>query len=112
MGSWRNPFRHKLGSARRTRRPACCRDRGSVKHEEVSTFRSVTLPFIVFTAIWGSTWIVIRSQLGLVPAPWSVTYRFVIASTAMALIALIRGERLPLGRGALGAAIILGFTQF
>jgi len=83
-----------------------------VKHAEVSTFRSVTLPFIVFTAIWGSTWIVIRSQLGLVPAQWSVTYRFVIASTAMALIALIRGDRLPLGRGALGAAIILGFTQF
>jgi drug/metabolite transporter (DMT)-like permease len=77
-----------------------------------STFRSVTLPFIVFTAIWGSTWIVIRGQLGIVPPQWSVTYRFIIASAAMAMIALMRGESLALGRRALGAAIVLGFTQF
>jgi drug/metabolite transporter (DMT)-like permease len=83
-----------------------------VKHEQVSTFRSVTLPFIVFTAIWGSTWIMIRGQLGIVPPQWSVTYRFVIASVAMAMIALMRGESLALGRRALGAAIVLGFTQF
>jgi len=44
-----------------------------VKQAGGSTFRSVTLPFIVFTAIWGSTWIVIRDQLGDVPAHWSVS---------------------------------------
>ena len=38
---------------------------------------SVVIPFIIFTAIWGSTWIVIRGQLGTVPPQWSVTYRFV-----------------------------------
>ncbi len=83
-----------------------------MKHEHVSTFKAVTLPFIVFTATWGSTWIVIRSQLGIVPPQWSVAYRFVIASAAMALLALIRGDRLALGRRVLTAAIILGFTQF
>jgi drug/metabolite transporter (DMT)-like permease len=83
-----------------------------VKHEPVSTFRSVILPFIVFTAIWGSTWIVIRSQLGTVPPQWSVTYRFAIAAVAITMVALAKGDSLRLGRGALTAAIFLGFTQF
>jgi drug/metabolite transporter (DMT)-like permease len=83
-----------------------------VKHEPVSTFRSVTLPFIIFTAIWGSTWIVIRTQLGAVPPQWSVTYRFAIAAIAMAAVAIWKGERLKLGRTGLVAAAFLGFTQF
>lgn len=77
-----------------------------------SVFRSVTLPFIIFTAIWGSTWIVIRGQLGPVPPQWSVTYRFVIAAMAMALVAIWKGESLKLGVKAAGPAIFLGFTQF
>ena len=77
-----------------------------------STFRSVTLPFIIFTVIWGSTWIVIRGQLGTVPPQWSVTYRFTVAAIAMALFAMVRGESLRLGHRALIAATILGFTQF
>jgi drug/metabolite transporter (DMT)-like permease len=74
--------------------------------------RGVVLPFVVFTAIWGSTWIVIRGQLGIVPAQWSVTYRFVIAAIAMAALAAWKGESLQLGRKGLLAAIFLGFTQF
>src|SRR5437588_9560736 len=77
-----------------------------------STFRTVTLPFIVFTAIWGSTWIVIRGQLGAVPPQWSVTYRFMIAAAAMALIEAAKGDGLRLGRGGFTAAVFLGFTQF
>ena len=75
-------------------------------------FTEVTLPFIIFTGIWGSTWIVIRDQLGTVPPQWSVAYRFVIAAIAMALVARWKGESLRLGRTALGAAIFLGFAQF
>ena len=74
--------------------------------------RSVTIPFIIFTAIWGSTWIVIRSQLGAVPPQWSVTYRFALAAVAMATVALWKGDGLKIGRGGLPAAIFLGFTQF
>ncbi|HVU31084.1 MAG TPA: DMT family transporter [Sphingomicrobium sp.] len=74
--------------------------------------RGVILPFIVFTAIWGSTWIVIRGQLGIVPPQWSVTYRFVIAAIAMAVVAAFKGESLRIGRKGLLAAIFLGFTQF
>ena len=77
-----------------------------------STFRTVTLPFIIFTAIWGSTWIVIRGQLGAVPPQWSVTYRFVIAAAAMAAIALVRRDGLKLPFPGIVAAIVLGFTQF
>ena len=77
-----------------------------------SSFRSVTLPFIIFTAIWGSTWIVIRGQLTDVPPQWSVTYRFVIAAIAMAFVATIKGESLRIGAKGIAAAIFLGFTQF
>jgi drug/metabolite transporter (DMT)-like permease len=72
----------------------------------------VAVPFAIFTAIWGSTWIVIRDQLGTVPPQWSVAYRFIIASAAMALIARWKGESLGLGRKGLLAALFLGFAQF
>ncbi|MEO7240240.1 MAG: EamA family transporter [Sphingomicrobium sp.] len=74
--------------------------------------RTVIVPFVIFTLIWGSTWIVIRDQLGSVPAHWSVTYRFLIAAAAMAIVAYVRGERLPLRNGGLAAAGFLGFAQF
>ncbi len=77
-----------------------------------SSFRNVTLPFIIFTAIWGSTWIVIRDQLGIVPAQWSVTYRFAIAAVAMAAVAAFKGHDLRLARSALTPVAFLGFTQF
>ena len=77
-----------------------------------SEFRTVILPFIVFTAIWGSTWIVIRGQLGVVPPQWSVAYRFVIAAAAMAMVARFKGESLHLGSKGVLAAVFLGFTQF
>jgi drug/metabolite transporter (DMT)-like permease len=73
---------------------------------------SVAVPFIIFTAIWGSTWIVIRGQLGTVPPQWSVTYRFVVAALAMALVAKWKGDNLNIGRKGLLAAVFLGFTQF
>ena len=76
------------------------------------SFTEVTLPFIIFTGIWGSTWIVIRDQLGTVPPQWSVAYRFVIAAIAMALVAKWKGESLRLGRAAIGGAVFLGFAQF
>ena len=73
---------------------------------------SVVIPFIIFTGIWGSTWIVIRDQLGAVPAHWSITYRFLIAAAAMAVVAMVKGESLRLGPRGLIAAGILGLLQF
>ena len=84
----------------------------SVAEARADQHRSVTVPFIIFTAIWGSTWIVIRSQLGSVPPQWSVTYRFTIAALAMAVVAAWKGESLRFDRKGLLAAAFLGFTQF
>ena len=72
----------------------------------------VAIPFSIFTAIWGSTWIVIRDQLGTVPPQWSVAYRFIIAAAAMALVARWKGESLRLGKGAVLPMLFLGFAQF
>ena len=74
--------------------------------------RQVALPFAIFTLIWGSTWIVIRDQLGVVPAPWSVTYRFVIAAAGMALVARWKGESLRPSPEMLKVAAFVGITQF
>ena len=73
---------------------------------------SVVIPFIIFTTIWGSTWIVIKDQLGTVPPQWSVAYRFVIAAMAMTAVALWKGESLKLRPGMLLAAAVLGVSQF
>lgn len=74
--------------------------------------RSVAVAFVICTAIWGSTWIVITGQLGSVPPQWSVTYRFVISAVAMAALAAWKGESLDLGRKGLLVAVFLGFNQF
>ncbi|WP_246167123.1 DMT family transporter [Sphingomonas piscis] len=80
--------------------------------EQRSTLVAVVIPFVIFTAIWGSTWIVIRDQLVHVPAQWSVAYRFVIAAVAMAALTLYRGETLRLDRPGIKAAAVIGISQF
>src|ERR1043165_5849451 len=87
-------------------------DRGELHAEPGASARAVVIPFIIFTAIWGSTWIVIRTQLGTVPPQWSVTYRFVVAAIAMAALAKWKGDSLRLGRGGMLAAAFRGLTQF
>jgi drug/metabolite transporter (DMT)-like permease len=73
---------------------------------------SIVVPFAIFTLIWGTTWIVIRDQLGTVPAQWSITYRFIIAAAAMAVLTRWKGETLRLPAAGIGAAALLGFLQF
>jgi drug/metabolite transporter (DMT)-like permease len=81
---------------------------------QAGTFRDprVILPFLLITLIWGSTWIVIKDQLGTVPPVWSVSYRFYVAGAAMMAIALLRGESLRIGRGGFVLAAMLGTFQF
>jgi len=77
-----------------------------------STRAAILVPFAIVTLIWGSTWIVIRDQLGVVPPSWSVSYRFLVAGLAMAAWAASRRESFRLdARGWLFAAA-LGLTQF
>ena len=72
----------------------------------------VLLPFILITLIWGSTWIVIRDQLAIVPPTWSVTYRFLIAAAAMFAWAHWSGAPLRLGRQGHLLAAAFGIPQF
>jgi drug/metabolite transporter (DMT)-like permease len=82
--------------------------------EATSGFRDpkVLIPFIVITLIWGSTWIVIKDQLGTVPAVWSVTYRYVIATIAMLAVAWMMGASLRLSRAGHLLALAFGIPQF
>ena len=49
---------------------------------------AIALPFLLVALIWGSTWFVITTQIGEVPAYWSVTWRFAVATPAMFALAL------------------------
>ncbi len=77
-----------------------------------STRLSVLLPFAIVTLIWGSTWIVIRDQLGIVPPSWSVSYRFAIAGVAMLAWAAIRRDSLRLDARGWLFALGLALAQF
>ena len=70
------------------------------------------VPFLIITLIWGSTWLVIRDQLGVVPASWSVSYRFLIASVAMFLYAAVTRTSLAVPRAAWGTILLVGLPQF
>lgn len=72
----------------------------------------VLVPFLVVTTIWGTTWIVIRDQLGDVPPSWSVTYRFLVAGLAMFLFAALRRDRITIGRAGQIFALLFGIAQF
>lgn len=74
--------------------------------------RKILLPFIIVTLIWGSTWIVIRDQLGVVPPSWSVTYRFALSALVMFIVAAATRQKIWLGRSALAFALLFGIAQF
>lgn len=77
-----------------------------------ATLRRVAVPFVLVTLIWGSTWLVIRDQIGSVPASWSVTYRFAVATLAMFGAALATRAPLRLDGRAWGVAALVGVCQF
>ncbi|HEY0014321.1 MAG TPA: EamA family transporter [Allosphingosinicella sp.] len=72
----------------------------------------VLLSFALIILIWGSTWIVIKDQLGPVPPTWSVTYRFVIAGAAMFAYALATGAPLRMDWRGHALAAAFGVPQF
>src|SRR3546814_8971255 len=72
----------------------------------------VLFPFALVTMIWGSTWIVITGQLGVVPPSCSVTYRFTVAAAAMFVFAVRRREKLVPDARALGFAAMPGIAKF
>lgn len=72
----------------------------------------VLIPFTVATLIWGSTWLVIRDQLGVVAPTWSVAYRFASGSAAMFVWAAIRREPLVMAPAGYAFALVFALFQF
>jgi len=72
----------------------------------------VLVPFTIVTLVWSSTWLVIRDQIGTVPASWSVAYRFIVAAVAMFAVAAIRRDPLLLKGRDQGLAMAVGIAQF
>ncbi len=72
----------------------------------------VWIPFMVTSLIWGSTWLVIRDQLGTVPPTWSVAYRLIVAAIGMVMLAIIMRQPLKIDRPMVGWTILLGMLQF
>jgi drug/metabolite transporter (DMT)-like permease len=75
------------------------------------TPRSIAV-FILLALVWGSTWLVIKDQISVVPPAWSVVWRFVLAAAAMAALASLRGERMRLSGRELALAAAMGLFQF
>jgi drug/metabolite transporter (DMT)-like permease len=72
----------------------------------------ILFPFLLVSLIWGSTWLVIRGQLGEVPVAWSVCYRFGIAAIGMFALGAVKGINLKLDMTGQRWAMLLGTAQF
>jgi drug/metabolite transporter (DMT)-like permease len=68
--------------------------------------------FAIVSLIWGSTWLVIKDQIGFGAPGWIVTLRFAIAAAGMAALAWARGESLVMPRRAVAMAGVVGLLQF
>lgn len=73
---------------------------------------AILIPLAIVTLIWGSTWLVIADQLGVVPPSWSVAYRFLSGALAMLAVAAWRRVPLRLDARGWGFAAMLGLAQF
>src|SRR5512135_3199925 len=58
------------------------------------TLRSPAALFVISTAIWGSTWLAIKFQLGVVAPEISVAYRFALAAMLLAAWCMATGRSL------------------
>ncbi len=72
----------------------------------------VLFPFLVTGTIWGSTWFVIAGQIADVPAAWGVFFRFMLATPALFVVAMLMGNRLRLNRAEHLLALGVGIAQF
>lgn len=70
------------------------------------------LQFLTVVVIWGTTWIVIKYQLGTVNPSWSVAYRFATGGLSLLAWCALKGLPLTVPRNALPFLVVLGLFQF
>lgn len=68
--------------------------------------------FLLVAVVWGSTWLVIKDQIGTVPPSWTIAWRFLLATVSMVALAALRRESLRIGRDAMRIAVLVGLFQF
>ncbi len=73
---------------------------------------AIAIPFVLVALIWGSTWFVIKGQIGEVSAHWAVAYRFALATPGMFGLALAIRLPLAMPRPAHWLALAMGLFQF
>jgi drug/metabolite transporter (DMT)-like permease len=68
--------------------------------------------YLLTVLVWGTTWIALKFQLGQVPIPWSIAYRFALAAAVLfAWLALTGRLARPRGR-AMGLIAAQGLCLF
>ena len=72
----------------------------------------VWVPFVLISLIWGSTWLIIKDQISLVPPTWTISYRFAIATIGMFALAAWRGDGWRVSRAGWGIVALVGVAQF
>jgi len=72
----------------------------------------ILVPFLLTAVIWGSTWLVIKGQLGDVPPSWSVTWRFALAALGLFAFALFKRLPLVLDKRGFAVAAVMGCSVF
>ncbi|MEL7297663.1 MAG: DMT family transporter [Pseudomonadota bacterium] len=73
---------------------------------------STLLIYAATVLIWGSTWIMIKFQLGIVPAQVSLVYRFALAAIALVIFAVWQRRRLRVPRRYWPMVATQGFFMF
>lgn len=68
--------------------------------------------YLITVLIWGTTWIAITFQLGSVPAPVSIAWRFWLASALLLLILVLRRKQVWPPRQAWRYLFAQGFALF
>ena len=74
-------------------------------------FRTFIL-FLIPTLIWGSTWFVIKFQLGEVDPLVSVSWRFLLAGALLMVYCKVKGLNLKFSIQEHGLMVLLGLTLF
>ncbi len=68
--------------------------------------------YLLTVAIWGSTWLAIEFQLGVVAPEVSVFYRYLLAAALLFAWCVLRGRRLRFPPAAHLRFLLLGLTMF
>ena len=84
----------------------------AIRGHRIHPIMSPTVLFLLATAIWGSTWLAIKFQLGSVAPSVSVSYRFALAALLLAAWCLATGRTLAFPRRAHAWIAAQGATMF